>query len=108
MAEKEKKEEKSFFKSFAEAEFLTRAVSGIKKGIYMMLDKAQQSVEDTVEFVIKKAFSLVLIITAVIFILVGLGNLIDGYFMFPSGSGYVIIGLIVFLIGIIINALAKK
>lgn len=106
MAQKTKKEDtfKEFFKKTA----IPTMIFKVKHMVEEATKKIQESVEHTVSFTIKKISALALILFGIIFLLFGLGKIIEAMLFLPSGMGFIIIGLVVMIIGFVINTFAKR
>ena len=70
--------------------------------------RIQESVEKTVSFTIKKISALALVLFGLIFFLVGLSKIVEAMLVLPSGMGFIIIGLMVMIVGFVINLFAKR
>ncbi len=107
MAEKKSKKE-SVFRKFLEAEFLSALVKNMRKAIDSSVKNIKKSVEDTVEYSIKKVTAFFMMFIGSIFLLVGIGIIIEKYLSLPEGAGFAVLGLIIAFTGLIFSALIKR
>ena len=87
------------FKEFFKKTAIPAIVFKLKNVMEDATKKIEESVQRTVSFIIKKITALSLVIFGLIFFLV---------LVLPSGVGFIMIGLVVMVIGFIINTFAKR
>lgn len=109
MAKKESKKKESIdIKELFESKFAKTVKDNIKDFVVELIHKAQEAVYTTLKQVAKGFAAVIVLLIGLTLILVGLSFVIEEYFRFPKGTGFLIIGLIIILISSVYLKVIKK
>lgn len=107
--DKDKKSEKDegFLKTLMKRELFPLLLENLKGVIKSTVGAFQESVERIIRYALRKAYAFLFVFIGIIFLLVGLALLLESTVL-PRGAGFLILGFVLLLGGLLVNLLAKR
>lgn len=99
---------KGFFSGFLKKELLPLFANYLKKAFDNEIKGLQRAIEKKIDFKVKKMRLSMTMYVGAILLMIGFALLVEELVSFPSGSGFIIIGVIVLLVAFIIKSLMRE